>query len=240
MPDTRLLRGRVVKVFQPSGNETTWKRLASELDGDFIPGHMVWPDRVVAKVRPWTITLESWGPRGTVETRRAPATLEPWRAPRQYMSRTRTRIAAPYVRVDPFHFRITDDILKRGCLSGCLFMGLDKLVKGQDIALGYREFDPDLIVKSNDELKARAIFANPRIRQLIQLQPAVTLYVSGGFSLPLIRRQRRQVARLVFVEEPLITDVERLKSLFELFGETLDELCRIGSASDEDPGVDSL
>jgi hypothetical protein len=35
----------------------------------------------------------------------------------------------------------------------------------------------------------------------------------------------------------VIKDVERLKHLYDLFGETLDELCRIGSAYQSDPGV---
>ncbi|HTS17459.1 MAG TPA: hypothetical protein VMP11_07795 [Verrucomicrobiae bacterium] len=35
----------------------------------------------------------------------------------------------------------------------------------------------------------------------------------------------------------VIKDVERLKRLYDLFAETLDELCRTGSASARDPGV---
>jgi hypothetical protein len=36
----------------------------------------------------------------------------------------------------------------------------------------------------------------------------------------------------------VIRDIERLKRLFELFAEVLDELCRIGSASANDPDFD--
>jgi hypothetical protein len=35
----------------------------------------------------------------------------------------------------------------------------------------------------------------------------------------------------------VIKDVERLKALFELFSETLDQLCRIGSAYERAPDV---
>lgn len=35
----------------------------------------------------------------------------------------------------------------------------------------------------------------------------------------------------------LVTDRERLKTAFELFGATLDRLCHIGSAYEDDPGV---
>ena len=34
-----------------------------------------------------------------------------------------------------------------------------------------------------------------------------------------------------------VKDVERLKKLFDLFAEVLDELCRMGSATEEAPGV---
>jgi len=34
-----------------------------------------------------------------------------------------------------------------------------------------------------------------------------------------------------------ITNLARLKELYELFGETLHQLCRIGSAVDKDPGI---
>jgi hypothetical protein len=35
----------------------------------------------------------------------------------------------------------------------------------------------------------------------------------------------------------VIKDLERLKQLYELFAETLGELCRMGSAYESDPGV---
>ena len=35
----------------------------------------------------------------------------------------------------------------------------------------------------------------------------------------------------------VIKDVERLKALFDLFAAVLDQLCRIGSAYKQEPGV---
>lgn len=40
-----------------------------------------------------------------------------------------------------------------------------------------------------------------------------------------------------FLVTGVIKDVERLKRLFELFAETLDELCRMGSAYQHAPEV---
>ena len=47
----------------------------------------------------------------------------------------------------------------------------------------------------------------------------------------------RQVSEEVDGRLVLLKDVERLKLLFELFSETLDQLCRIGSAYEQPPDV---
>jgi hypothetical protein len=47
----------------------------------------------------------------------------------------------------------------------------------------------------------------------------------------------RQVSEEVDGRLVLLKDVERLKLLFELFSETLDQLCRIGSAYEQAPDV---
>ena len=45
------------------------------------------------------------------------------------------------------------------------------------------------------------------------------------------------VDELSFHVHGVIKDVDRLRQLFDLFAEVLDELCRIGSAAPDDPGV---
>jgi hypothetical protein len=45
------------------------------------------------------------------------------------------------------------------------------------------------------------------------------------------------VDELYFQVTGVIKDVGRLKQLFDLFAETLDELCRMGSAYEQNPGV---
>jgi len=46
------------------------------------------------------------------------------------------------------------------------------------------------------------------------------------------------VDKLEFMALGVIIDAERLKRLYELFAETLDELCRIGSAYEGAPGLE--
>jgi len=45
------------------------------------------------------------------------------------------------------------------------------------------------------------------------------------------------VDELYFQVNGEIKDVERLKALFDLFAAVLDQLCRIGSAYKQEPGI---
>ncbi|HEX8707258.1 MAG TPA: hypothetical protein VF723_03265, partial [Pyrinomonadaceae bacterium] len=104
----------------------------------------------------------------------------------------------------------------------------------QDVEVGYPDFDRDFIIKGNDEKKLRALFANQKIRRLIQAQPAIKLTVKDdegwfGADFP------EGVDELYFQVHGVIKDIERLKLLYELFAETLNHLCQIGSAYERDP-----
>jgi hypothetical protein len=106
----------------------------------------------------------------------------------------------------------------------------------QDVEIGHPEFDRDFIIKGTDEGKLRQLFANPKIRALIEGQKDIDFSVKDdegwfGTTFP------DGVDELAFLVVGIIKDVDRLKHLYELFAETLDELCRIGSAYESDPGV---
>ena len=47
----------------------------------------------------------------------------------------------------------------------------------------------------------------------------------------------RSVDELHFTVVGIIKDIDRLKLLYELFAETLDQLCRMGAAYEKDPEV---
>jgi hypothetical protein len=104
----------------------------------------------------------------------------------------------------------------------------------QDIVVGHEDFDRDFIIKGTEEKAVRALFDNPRLRELIAAQPEIHLAVKDdeGFFGPGFPDDADE---LYFHVGGIIKDVERLKSLFELFAETLDQLCRIGSAYEEAP-----
>lgn len=117
------------------------------------------------------------------------------------------------------------------------FSDLGKLLGMQDIEVGDPEFDEAFIIRGNDEERVRALFANLKFRQMIQDQPQIRLEVKdseGWFGL----KFPEDVDELHFQVMGVIKDVERLKALFDLFAAVLDQLCKIGSAYKQEPGVD--
>ena len=136
---------------------------------------------------------------------------------------------APYVNPDGFHF----NIYRKG-----IFSDIGKWMGMQDVTVGYPDFDEDFIIKGTDEGKLRQLFADAKLRQLISDQPEISFGVKDeeddnwlGHNYP------PGVNGLHFQVTGVIKDVDRLKELYDLFSETLDQLCRIGSAYVNDPGV---
>jgi hypothetical protein len=195
--------------FGPS-KEEVWRQLSEETGAEFVEGGFWKGSKVQAHVGPWTVTLDIH----TVSSGES--------------STTYTRIRAPYVNPEGFRFTI----YRKG-----FFSELGKFLGMQDIEVGDPEFDEAFIIKGNDEDRVRALFTEPKIRQMIQDQPQIRLAVkdSEGWFGP---RFPEDVDELHFQVVGVIKDVERLTSLFDLFAVVLDQLCRIGSAHKQEPGVE--
>lgn len=195
-------------LFGPYKDEI-WRQLADEIHADFIEGGFWRGSRVQASVKEWTITLDTY----TVSTGKVNITY--------------TRMRAPYVNQDGFRFRI---YRKR------FFSELGKKLGMQDVDVGYPDFDDQFIIQGNDEYKLQLLFSSINIRQLVEAQPEITLevkddqgWLAGGFP--------EEVDLLSFQVVGVIKDIERLKYLYGLFAEVLNQLCRIGSAYENDPNV---
>lgn len=200
--------GRLRRLFGPS-KEEIWRQLSAEIAADYVEGSWRKSARVEVKHGEWTVTLDTY----TVSTGKAVVVF--------------TRMRAPYVNPDGFRFTV---------YRRSIFSGIAKLFGMQDVEVGEDSFDRDFIVKSNDESKVRALCLNPRLRELIARQPEIHFTVKDdegwfGPSFP------EGVDELYFSVTGIIKDVERLKLLYELFAATLDELCRMGSAYEQAPGV---
>jgi len=195
-------------MFGPSKKEI-WRQLSVETSARFDDGGVWKADKVEATHGEWTVTLDTYA----VSTGKVVMVF--------------TRMRAPYVNTDGFRFSIH----RRN-----LFSDIGEWLGMQDLKVGYEDFDKDFVIKGSDEQKCRQLFANARLRALISSQKDIKFAVKddeGWFGPTFPER----VDELVFIVAGVIKDIERLKQFFELFSETLDELCRIGSAYESDPGL---
>ncbi|MFI5459760.1 MAG: DUF3137 domain-containing protein [Isosphaerales bacterium] len=189
--------------------EEVWRQLCQEIGAEFVEGGFWKGNKVQVHVKPWTITLDTY----TVNT--------------QHSHVTYTRMRAPYVNPESFRFTI----YRKG-----FFSELGKLLGMQDIEVGDPEFDEAFIIKGNDVARVQNLFADARLRELIKVQTTIRLDVkdSEGWFGP---KFPENVDELHFQVIGVIKDVDRLKSLFDLFAAVLDQLCRIGLAYKQEPGV---
>jgi hypothetical protein len=195
------------QLFGPSKQEI-WQKLCAEIGGTYIGGF--WGgDKVQVSHEQWTITLDTY----VVSTGKSTITY--------------TRLRAPYVNPDGFRFTI----YRRG-----FFSDIAKWFGMQDVEIGHENFDRDFIIKGDDTAKLRALFDSAMLRDLLEAQPQVLFAVKDSEGLFGVRFPS-DTDELCFTVLGVIKDADRLKLLFELFSETLDQLCRIGSAYKQAPTV---
>jgi hypothetical protein len=198
------------KMFGPS-REEVWGRLADEIGARYEDrGFWKGGQFFNVDVGEWTVTLDVY----VVSTGKTHQTF--------------TRLRAPYVNPDGFRFTVR----RRN-----LFDGIGSLLGLQDVSIGHAAFDEAFVVKATDEPQVRRLLRMPRIRSLLEAQPSVHFEVKDdeGWFGPKFPPGTDQ---LQFVAGGVIKDPERLKGLFALFGETLHGLCQIGSAYEDDPGLE--
>ena len=129
----------------------------------------------------------------------------------EYNREIYTRMRAPYLSNDGFTFAVH----REGILDS-----VGKLIGMQDIEVGYAELDDQFIIKGNDEAKVRDLFSNPKIREPILHEPSIQFRVT---------KASRRGAELYLQISGSVQNVRRLRSLFELFTETLNKLRSMGS-----------
>lgn len=194
--------------FGPS-REEIWRQVSNELGGTYVEAGFFKSDRVHARHGEWDVVLDTY----TVSTGKVTIVY--------------TRMRAPYVNPDGFRFTI---------YRKSAFSGLGRMFGMQDVEIGDPAFDTAFIIKGNDEARLRSLFSNPRLKELIAAQPEIKLSVEdddGWFG----AKVPEKVDILTFVVTGVIKDVDRLRGIYELFAETLDQLCRIGSAYEAAPDV---
>jgi hypothetical protein len=190
-----------------ASTEEVWRELAVQVGGDLVDGGFWKSDKVIARVKEWTLTLDLY----TVSTGKSHVTY--------------TRLRAPYVNSDGFRFTI---------YRKSIFSGLGKMLGMQDLEMGDPSFDEAFILQGNNPEKVRALFSHEPLRQLISAQPRFSMTVrddEGWFA----TQFPEGVDELCFQVPEIVRDVQRLRDLFTIFGLTLHLLCHLGSAYEDDP-----
>ena len=186
-----------------------WQRLSAEINARYVDGGFWRGDKVQVDHAEWTLTLDTY----TVSTGKVHVVY--------------TRMRAPFVNPTGFRFTV---------YRATAFSGLGKLLGMQDVEIGDPPFDRDFIVKANDETRVRTLLTSQRLRELIAAQPAIRFSVEddeGWFG----TKFPEGVDKLEFLVVGVVKDIERLKGVYDLFAETLEELCHIGAAADSPPNV---
>jgi len=196
------------KLFGPSKAEV-WRRLSEDIGGRFVEGGFWKGDKVEVTHGEWTLTLDTYA----VSTGKATVVF--------------TRMRAPYVNPSGFRF----NIYRRG-----VFTEIAKRFGMQDIEIGDETFDRDFVLKGTDESQVRTLLSDLKIRDLISKQREIQFSVKDdeGWFGP---KFPEGVDELYFSVVGITKDESRIKLLYELFAETLDQLCRMGSAYDGSPNM---
>jgi hypothetical protein len=138
-----------------------------------------------------------------------------------------TRMRAPFAGGRGFRFKLQ----RRDLLDA-----LAARLRIHSSETGQADFDREFVVRSDDDERVRRLFADPAIRRLVRSQPSINMELRGGDG-PFGATLPEGVEELVLRAPGFLTDAEQLRRLFALFALTLDRLCRIGSAREDEPGV---
>ncbi|PWU01103.1 MAG: DUF3137 domain-containing protein [Candidatus Melainabacteria bacterium] len=192
----------------PSRHEI-WQQLCGEINAKYVAGGFWQEDKIQLAYKTWTITCDVYKVHASKRVI------------------TYTRFRAPYVNSDGFRFHI----YRAGFFSRLLVkLGM------QTVKIGNRKFDNEFIIQGSNQAKCRDFFSSTRLRALIASQPDIDFFVQdkeGLFSPP----YPNNVYMLTFQVPYEMLDTAQLKTRFELFKEALEQLCKIGSAFDQEPRV---
>jgi len=193
--------GSLLERFSDHENEL-WKLLNEELGGELTDAKGTRHDKIVAKVGSWVVTLDEHSEAG-------------YRSEHIY-----TRLRANFVNPDG---------LKLAVSHQGIFANIGKIVGMQDIQIDHEPFDKMFLVQGSDPDIIKTLFDDDRLRSLVKVEPNVHLQVRDAGDW-FEDHFPDNVDELVLEVQGRVSDLGRLKNLFDLFARVLDGLCAQGSA----------
>ena len=181
-----------------------WHAVSAALDGQCVEGARPAKDKVICQHLRWTIVLDTYA----VDTGQTSVMY--------------TRVRAPFTGVDDFKLTVA----RRNWLSR-----FNIVLGARRVEVGSRPFDDKYVTRTNNQGRARAFFNSADVRGLIMVQPSLRLEIRRpSWSR---RRELSEGARDVIVQTVgVVTNPGRLENYVLLVAHALDQLVRIGSASE--------
>lgn len=200
--------GALRRWFGPS-REEVWRRLSEQIGGRYVEGSFWKGDKVEATHGEWTIVIDTY----TVHANNAHVPF--------------TRLRAPYVNPGGFRFSLS---------PRNIFSNIGRFFGMQDVEIGHEVIDRAFIIKATSDGTVRDLLSSATLRQHLEAHQDVHLTVEDdqGWFRP---KFPEGVDALVLTVRGHVKDVARLEQLYRLLADTLDELCRIGSAYETAPDV---
>ena len=213
--------GMLADYQRRQAQSNVWSQIASQINATFTPNG----PNLQHSHKKWTTTLDC--SLKTVEGGRYPSPT--------------TRIRTPFLSCDNFQFIVYPKHFQNllNWPGPMPHLTLD-IVSATDVG-----FDPNFIVKTNDVEKVKVLLSNPNIRNLLAQTRTWTfgqtipkpwvfgvIHVEFSSDQSLLPEGTNELY-LELIE--VVTDVEQVKTIFEVFDQMLDILHKSGSASAEDP-----
>ena len=131
-----------------------------------------------------------------------------------------TRIRLEFVSPDNLRLRV----MRQGLIDN-----IGKLFGAQDIRIGDKVFDKKFMIKGNDEFKIQQIFSNNLIKECLLPEKDIVLQVldnEGIFN----EKIKEGNSMLYYISEEIVTSLDRLNTLLNLYKALVDQMTKLGSA----------
>ena len=125
---------------------------------------------------------------------------------------TYTRMRAPYVRSNDIVFKLT---------RKSVFSGIGRMFGNPVIETYDYDFDDEFVLKGNDENVIKEVFQNENIKDAIRFQKRLILKAG-----PYKPKKSLTDSELYFQMTGVLKEMDKLKNLFSLFEEMLDEFVK--------------
>jgi hypothetical protein len=136
---------------------------------------------------------------------------------------TYTRMRTPYIRENDIEFKLT---------RKNIFSGLGQVFGKPVIETYDYDFGDEFVLKGNDESVIKEIFQNDNLKAMIKFQKRLILKTG-----PYKQKKSLTESEIYFQMTGVLKDIEKLKNLFSLFSELLDEFVKNGVAAPDKPKI---